>query len=114
MFQNAAKASGIALHVDAATLDKLKKKQIHAVVIYTESLSATDLASLFAKLSAEDAKYSPRVCDSLHATAVVRSDELELKAILGLDVGLYKRPTGAGQGAERVSPGKSVNADNHR
>lgn len=111
VFQNTAKAAGLAVHVDAATLDKLKKKQAHSVVIYTESLSAAELAALFAKLSAEDSKYSPRVCDSLHANAVVRSDELELKAILGLDVGLYKRPSaGVGQGGDRVPPGKSVNA----
>lgn len=111
VFQNAARASGLTLHVDAATLDKLKKKQAHSVVVYTESLTAAELAALFGKLSAEDAKYSPRVCDSLHATAVVRADELELKAILGLDAGLYKRPvTGAGSGAERVPAGKSVNA----
>lgn len=111
VFQNAAKAAGLAVHVDAATLEKLKKKQAHSVVIYTESLSAAELAALFAKLSAEDAKYSPRVCDSLHANAVARADELELKAVLGLDVGLYKRPTPAtGQGAERVPSGKSVTA----
>lgn len=115
MFQNTAKASGVSVYADAATLDKLKKKQIHSVAIYTEVLNAKELAALFAKLAAEDAKFSPRVGDSLHATAVVRSDELELKAALGHDVGLYKRPTGhgpnAGTGAERVAPSKPITAD---
>lgn len=117
VFQNAARASGLTLHADAATLEKLKKKQVHSVVIYTESLSAAELVALFAKLTTEDAKFSPKVCDSLHATAVARSDELELKAILGSDVGLFKRPisggasTGTGSAGDRSAPAKSVNSE---
>ena len=116
VFQNAAKAAGLTVFADASTLDKLKKKQAHAVVIYTEALTAKELIDLFAKVCAEDAKFSPRVCDSMHATPVHRSDELELKAILGVDVGLFKRPVGsggsgingAGQGGEKGE--KSVSA----
>jgi hypothetical protein len=67
------------------------------------------LATLFAKLSVEDTKFSPKVCDSLHATPVVRSDELELKALLGVDVGLFKRPFGSG-GAPQLSDPKGVSA----
>ena len=96
VFQNAAKSAGLTLFADAATLDKLKKKQAQAVVIYTESLTAAELTDLFAKLSAEDAKFSPRVCDSMHATPAHRTDELELKILLGVDVGLFKRPVGSG------------------
>ncbi len=111
VFQNAAKASGLTVFADAATLDKLKKKQAHAIVIYTESLTAAELAALFAKLSTEDAKFSPRVCDSLHATPVIRSEEVELKAILGVDVGLLKRPVGNGtSGAVQGSDSKNVSA----
>ncbi len=116
VFQNAAKAAGLTVFADASTLDKLKKKQAHAVMIYTEALTAAELIDLFAKVCAEDAKFSPRVCDSMHATPVHRPDELELKAILGLDVGLFKRPVGsggsgingAGQGGEKGE--KSVSA----
>jgi negative regulator of sigma E activity len=96
VFQNAAKAHGLTVFADAATLDKLKKRQVHAVVIYSECLTAEELAVLFSKVAAEDVKFSPRVCDSLHATPTNRSDENELKQILGIDVGLYKRPTGSG------------------
>ena len=117
VFQNAAKATGLTVFADAATLDKLKKKQAHAVVIYTEALSPAELTALFAKMSAEDAKFSPRVCDSLHAMPVVRHDELELKAILGLDAGLFKRSIGSGgsggtgQGGDRGEKGdKPVSA----
>ncbi len=84
------------MFADASTLDRLKKRQVASVVIFTESLTATELADLFAKLTAEDAKYSPRVCDSLHAAPVVRSDETDLKAVLGVDIGLFKRAIGSG------------------
>lgn len=105
VFQNTAKAAGLNLFADAATLDRLKKKQVASVVVYTESFAAAELAGLFAKVAAEDTKYSPRVCDTLHALPAVRADELKLKDVLGnVDVGLFKRPTGsggAGQGADR-------------
>ena len=110
VFQNAAKATGLTVFADAATLEKLKKKQVTSVVIYTESLTAAELTALFAKLCAEDMKFSPRVCDSLHATPVVHSDERELKAILGVDVGLYKRPVGSGIGAGQGDREKPVSA----
>lgn len=98
VFQNAAKAAGLTLFADATTLERLKKKQIASVVIYTESLTAAELSALFAKLSAEDMKFSPRVCDSLHATPATGSDEKELNAILGTNVGLFKHPLANGSG----------------
>jgi hypothetical protein len=96
VFRNAAKAAGLTVFADAGTLDKLKKRQAHAVVVYVECLTRDELADLFAKVSAADMKFTPRVCDSLHATPAVRSDESELKDILGPTVGLYKRPHTSG------------------
>lgn len=111
IFQSAAKASGLTVFADATALDRLKKKQVASVVIYTESLTAAELADLFAKLCAEDAKFSPRVCDVLHAAPVVRSDELDLRATLGFDVGLFKRPVGTGGTAPSTkTPEKPVSA----
>ncbi len=110
VFQNAARAAGLTLFADAATLEKLKKKQIASVVIYTESLTAAELTALFEKVCAEDTNFSPRVCDALHVATVVRSDELELKAILGIDVGLFKRPLGAGGSAPVGDRDKPVSA----
>lgn len=106
VFQNAAKAAGMTVYADATTLDRLKKKQVASVAIYTESLTAAELTDLFAKLSAEDMKYSPRVCDSLHVTPVVGTDEKELKQLLGVDVGLFKRvgSGGAGHGERGDKP----------
>ncbi len=110
VFQNAAKAAGLHLLADATTLAKLKKHQVRAAVVYVECLDQNELAALFGKLSAADTKFTPRVCDSLHATALVRADEHELREILGTDVGLYKRSQTPGQGAKPPTDPKSVNA----
>lgn len=110
-FRNAAKAAGLHVYADAGTLDRLKKRQTSTLVIYTESLTATELAALFEALATEDTKFSPRVCDSLHAVPVSRTDETDLKAVLGIDVGVFKRPVGAnpaGQGSKSGS--KSVSS----
>ena len=106
VFQRAAKAVGIKVFADAATLDRLKKRHAAAVVIYTESLTAVELTALFAQVSVQDMKFSPRVCDALHAAPVARFDELELQKILGTNPGLFKRPRaaekpGAGQGGPK-------------
>jgi hypothetical protein len=111
VFQHAAKATGLTVFADASTLEKLKKKQVHAVVIYTEVLTPAELTALFARIATEDIKYSPRVCDSLHATPVLRYDEHELQKILGRDIGLYKRSVGSGghgtgQGGTRGETGE--------
>jgi hypothetical protein len=98
VFQSAAKARGLTVFADAATVDKLKKRQAHSVVIYTESLTGTELADLFARVCVEDAKFSPRVCNSLHVTTITQYDEKDLKQILGLDPGLYKRAVESGSG----------------
>lgn len=113
VFQNAAKAAGLTVLADATTLGRLKNKQVTSVVVYTESYTAAELSSLFAKLCAEDMKFSPRVCDSLHVNPVTGTDESELKKILGPDVGLFKRAGngGAGQGTPRDKPVSSGTID---
>lgn len=107
VFRNAARTAGLNLCADAATLERLKKRQSPSVVIYTESLTAKQLAALFGALAEEDTKFSPRVCESLHAVPVSRADENELKAVLGFDVGVFKRPTGT---PGPKSPAKSVSS----
>jgi hypothetical protein len=58
--------------------------------------------NLFAKLNAEDARISPRLFDSIHATPVAKQDETELRSILGVDVGLLKRATPTSDRKETV------------
>jgi hypothetical protein len=91
-FRNAAKAANVTVAVDAATLDRVNKGQINSVVVYIESLPPAELADLFAKLCAEDAKITPRIFDAVHATPVSEDDNKALRNILGIDPGLFKRP----------------------
>jgi hypothetical protein len=91
VFQAAAKSAGVNLLLDATTLERAKKGQVSALLVYTESLTAPQLAELFGKLGAEDAKISPRVFGSLHAVPVTATDNADIKNILGVDPGLFKR-----------------------
>ena len=93
-FQAAAKASNITVFTDSFVADRLKKKQATSVVVYAESLNAADIRDLLVKLSADDAKNTMRVFDSLHATAALPADQTALKEVLGTDPGLWKRPAG--------------------
>lgn len=90
-FKQAARSEGLSLHIDSNAMSLAKKGQVSAVAIYTDSLSAVELADLFAKLSAEDARVTPRAFDVLHASPIARSDEVELRTVLGADPGLFKR-----------------------
>jgi hypothetical protein len=104
LLRAAAKSTGLTLHVDPVSLDRVNKGLSSAFVVYTESLTATELADLFAKLANEDARISPRVFDVLHAAAVVQGDQEAIRNILGIDPGLLKR---AAQDKPRES-GKSI------
>lgn len=109
LLREASKAAGVNLYVDANTVAALQKRTIGATVVYSESLTAQELASLFAKLSAEDAKVSPHAFDSLHATSVSQADGSDLRSTLGFDPGLYKRPVV--EKTERVNdPHKSLSS----
>lgn len=91
-FRNASKAANVAVSVDAATLERVNKGQVNAVVVYIESLTPAEVTELFVKLSVEDAKITPRVFDIVHASPVVEDDQKELRKTLGVDPGLFKRP----------------------
>jgi hypothetical protein len=91
-FRNAGKAANINVTVDAVTLDRVNKGQVSSVVVYIESLTAAEIADLFTTLCAEDAKITPRIFDTVHATPILDDDQKALRSILGIDPGLFKRP----------------------
>jgi hypothetical protein len=86
-FQAAAKAAGLNLHVDAAGLAQVRQKNVKAVLVYTDALTAAELRDLFARF-APDAAF-----DSLHVTPIDRADHAELQKVLGTDP-LPKKPAG--------------------
>jgi len=110
LFQQAARACGFAIHADANSLSYLRKGQVTSVAIYTDSLSASELAALFTVLNSEDARVSPRVFDAVHAMPVAREDEVEIRRILGIDPGLFKRAIPAPDRRKEIPKGTSVSA----
>ena len=91
-FRAAAKSSGLNLYADRTTVERVNNHLVNSYVVYTEALTAVELADLFVRLNAEDAKISPRIFDVVHATTVVLDDQKAIKSILGVDPGLFKRP----------------------
>ena len=97
----AARATGLAVATDAATAERMKRKQATAYLLYAESLTATDIRTLITALAADDAKNPQRVFDAAHVTPAGPSEHKELKEILGTDPGLWKRPAAGGAGGTK-------------
>ena len=110
LLQKAARGSGLAIHADQASMNLLRKGQVTSVVLYTDSLSAAELAALLARLNTEDARVSPRVFDAVHATPIGREDEIEIRRVLGTDPGLFKRAIPAPDRRKEAMKGGSVSA----
>jgi hypothetical protein len=113
LFLKAARATGLTVLADTTTMNLLAKRPPgHTVVVYTEALTAAELTNLFVRLNTEDAKISPRVFDVLHATPVVKTDETDLRGVLGTDVGLLKRSAPAPERGEKPidTAGKPLSA----
>jgi len=92
LFREAASASGVNVLIDANTSRLLAKRQITALAVYCESLTAADLAGLLSRLSFEDTKVTPRVFGAVHVVPATTSDAADLKNLLGIDPGWFKRP----------------------
>lgn len=105
VFQAAAKAVGLNLHADKLTADRIQRKQATAYLVYTDSLSADDLRRLMSQLAAADGKSSLRAFDAVHTTPAVPADQRELREVLGVDPGLWKRPAAASPEPKSVSSG---------
>lgn len=97
VFLTNARANGLAVFIDSAALDRIRRKQPGSFVIYTESLTPDEIRDLFGKLAADDARHSLKVFDTVHATAFHPADAKELRDVLGFDPGL-------GNG-KRLTPG---------
>lgn len=92
LLQAAGKVTGLTVHADATTRDRVQRKSATAYLVYSDSLSANDLRDLLTKLAAADAKAPQRTFDAVHATPATATDQRELREVLGMDPGLWKRP----------------------
>ena len=88
--QAVARASNLQLAVSALTVEQLKRKLPISVVVYTESCSADELAAIIQKMSLANTK-APSFAQA-HLIPASASDSRDLKSLLGLDLGLWKRP----------------------
>jgi hypothetical protein len=95
LFLAAAKGAGVTVYADRITTERVQKKLAAAYVVYTDSLTATDLRTLLTRLAAADGKAS-HTFDAVHVTPATSTDQRELREVLGVDPGLWKRP-GAGE-----------------
>lgn len=108
-FKAAAKASGVVLLADETAGEKIRRQQAGGAVVYTESLTAAEVTTLVENLAREDAKYSPRLFDQLHAVPASGADGQDLKTIFGVDPGLFKRAAGERNG-KAPDPSKPIGA----
>jgi hypothetical protein len=92
LLQAAAKGSGLTVHADRMTAEKVQRKQAAAYLVYTDSLTPADLRALLVRLADADGKAPSRTFDSVHATPASPADGRDLHAVLGTDPGLWKRP----------------------
>jgi len=91
MLLTTAKAGGVAVSLDSATQARLKKASPANYVIYIESLTPIEIRDLLAKLSAADGRLPKREFEMLHLASAQTAENRDLKELLGIDVGLWKR-----------------------
>jgi hypothetical protein len=93
-FQAAARSAGVSVAIESSALDRLKKKQPIAVAIYTESLSAEDVVKLLGQLSAlaRSGERGGSAFLSAHLVPAAAAEQRELRDLLGVDPGPWKRP----------------------
>lgn len=96
VFQITAKAAGLDLVVDAAAQDRLKKKLPTSWAVYTEALSAEEIAGFLAQLAARTKAADPTpVFASAHLFPAQAPEQRDLRDLLGVDPGLGKRTKAA-------------------
>lgn len=93
---SALKSVGVTTHTDAVASERFKKKVPTAWMFYTESLTAEELAKVAANLGKKDraASDSP-IFSHMHLIPARNQEERDLKELLGLDPGLWKRAASA-------------------
>lgn len=87
MLLSAAKSNGLTIH------DARPKKgpQPTSFVVYIESLKPVEIRDLLVKLAAADSRQTNREFGLLHLSPANAADHREMKDLLGIDVGLWKR-----------------------
>jgi hypothetical protein len=86
VFQTAAQAAGVDLIVDATAQERIKRKLPTTWAVYTESLTADELAAFLAQLAARTrAADATPVFASAHLFPAQQPEQRELRELLGVD-----------------------------
>jgi len=88
VFQTVCKVAGVHLAIDAVAKDRMAKKLPSSWVIYSEVLTADELAQLVLQLS----KATERPIATAHVIPAQQAEQRDLRDLLGVDPGLWKRP----------------------
>lgn len=92
VFQAAAKAAKVNLLVDAVARDRLAKKAPSAWMVYTETLSASEIAALLDPLAKSNRADKGTPFTTAHLIPAQQVEQREVRDLLGIDPGLWKRP----------------------
>jgi hypothetical protein len=91
VFQSAARSAGVTVTVDKFARDRTRKKLPAAWAIYTESLTADEIAQLLAKLAARSRAGKTAAFTIGHLVPAQAAEQKDLRDLLGVEVGLLKR-----------------------
>jgi hypothetical protein len=92
VFQAVAPSAGVTVTMDKFARERTRKKLPAAWAIYTESLTADEIAQLLAKLAARSRAGKTPAFTIGHLVAAQAAEQKDLRDLLGVEVGLLKRP----------------------
>jgi anti-sigma factor RsiW len=108
LFQTSARASGVRIIPDTTTQELAGNRRVTGFAIYTESLTADEIAGLLADVARHAREAGSRAFGTAHLYPITPADQRdvrELRDLLGVDPGLWKRPKPAPAGLKPLAAG---------
>lgn len=85
LLQAAAREAGVTVQTDAGAVDRLKRRQATAYVLYTEALTTAEVGGLLARLAAGDAAAPARAFETVHLAPAGPAESKDGKDLFGVD-----------------------------
>lgn len=104
-FQTSARATGLRVVADAAGQELAGKRLVTAFALYTESLNAAEIADLFAAAARHSREAGGRSFGTGHVYPAGATEQRDLRDLLGIDPGLWKRAKPAPVGPKSLAAG---------
>jgi hypothetical protein len=104
-----AKLAGVALAVDPAARDRMKRKlPTTAYAVYTDSLTGNEVAKLAATLAEFDRRPDQGLFGQAHLVPMRDADRKDVRELLGADPDAPRRPRDKAADATKVKPGEKT------